>query len=72
MICYEGIDYCFNIFGLDIMFLEDFTPIFIEANITPGSTWYHNRLLEGVMQEIVDEKIPPENRPKEVKRFIKL
>ena len=72
ILCYGGIDYCFNIFGLDIMFLEDFTPIFIEANITPGSTWYHNRLLEGVMQEIVDEKFPPENRPKEEKRFIKL
>ena len=74
--CYEGLDSCFIFFGLDIMFLEDFTPIFIEANITPGIIGsyknYHNIILEGVMQNIIDKKFPPKNKPREEKRFIKL
>jgi len=57
---------------LDILFLEDFSPIFIEANITPGTTWYHNLMLEGVMQEIIDKNFTPKIKPKEEKRFIKL
>lgn len=69
--CYEKIENCFNLFGLDIMFLEDFTPIFIEANITPG-TEQHNIFLKVIMQEIIDKKFPPKNKPGEEKRFIKL
>jgi len=69
--CYDNVKNCFNVFGLDIMFKKDYTPILIEANITPGIL-YHNILLEGIMQEIVDKKFPPKNKPKEVKRFIKL
>ena len=71
--CYQGLENCFNIFGLDIIFLEDFNPIFIEANITPGIfSTEHNLILEGIMQEIIDKKFPPEIKPKEEKRFNKL
>jgi len=74
--CYKDLESCFVFFGLDIMFLEDFTPVFIEANITPGIigayNYYHNIILEGVMQEVIDKKFPPEIKPDEEKRFFKL
>ena len=62
---------CFFLFGLDIMFLEDFSPILIEANITPAAN-EHDIIFEGVVQEIIDKKFPPKFKPKEEKRFIKL
>jgi len=69
--CYNNVKDCFHIFGLDIMFEKDYNPIFIEANITPGTLRY-NYLLEGIMQEIVDKKFPPKNKIKRNNHLIKL
>ena len=77
--CYPNAKNCFQIFGSDVMFTDDYKPKLIELNASPS---FDNKkllfgsnqqpVLEGIMQEIVDKKFPPKNKIKRNNHLIKL
>lgn len=77
--CYSNVKNCFQIFGSDVMFTDDYKPKLIELNASPsfdnkkllfGSN--QHPVLEGIMQEIVDKEFPPKNKIKKNNYLIKL
>jgi len=77
--CYPNAKNCFQIFGSDVIFTDDYKPKLIELNASPS---FDNKkllfgsnqkpVLEGIMQEIVDKKFPPKNKIKRNNHLIKL
>ena len=63
--CYKNDDFCFNIFGSDIIITNDYQIKFIELNEKPGMKKYKNSLinyttiLDEILDKIVDKKFPP-------------
>lgn len=71
--CYFDVNFCFQIFGADIMFTADNEIKVLELNYTPGMADFDsNYLLEGIMQEIVDKKFPPKIKQPKNNNLIKL
>ena len=65
--CYKNDDYCFNVFGSDIMITDDYQIKFIELNQKPGLADYKdnfkkinsNILFNKILENIVDKQFPP-------------
>ena len=62
--CYKGDSYCFEIFGIDIMILDDFKIKLLEINEKTGwlTTYkFTKNYLRGIMETVVDPLFPPKN-----------
>jgi len=74
--CYPGVNFCFEILGSDIMFTENGDLKFLELNKEPAifekTIPFYNYLFEGIMQEIIDKKFPPNIKQKKNNNIIKL
>lgn len=62
--CYKGDPYCFEIFGIDIMVLNDFKIKLLEIN--EKQSWlttysFTKNYLRGIMETVVDPLFPPKN-----------
>ncbi len=68
--CYPESQNCFNIFGFDVMIMDDYTVKIIETNFMPGSP--RIEVLQNVMTEIVDQLFPPKNKLSKLNNLIKL
>lgn len=76
IICYNNVDFCFQILGVDVMFTKDYQIKVLEINKSPQIINYKfpicSYLFEGIMQEIVDKKYPPKIKQTKNNHLIKL
>jgi hypothetical protein len=69
--CYPDSKNCFQIFGFDLMIMDDLTVKIIETNYMPGSPKIE--VLEQIMTKIVDKIFQPKNKTNNLQSsFIKL
>ena len=65
--CYPDSQNCFQIFGFDLMIMDDLTVKIIETNYMPGSPKIE--VLENIMTEIVDKIFPPKKTITKTKKI---
>ena len=73
--CYEGDPFCFEIFGIDIMVLDNFKIKLIEINIK--ASWLKlydvtKNFMRGIMESVLDPRFPPLNKVLDTKYFTKI
>ena len=69
--CYPEVKNCFNIYGFDIMILDDFTVKIIENNINPG-LGYPQEFFDLMFEKTIDYFLQPENPQPKVNNYIEL
>ena len=69
--CYPEVKNCFNIYGFDIMILDDFTVKIIENNINPG-LGYPQEFFDLMFEKNIDCFLEPENPQPKVNNYIEL
>ena len=72
--CYDGTNYCFTIYGADVMITSDYQIKLLEFNSRAGFTYngtYVENMINDVALIILDELYPPENKIFEEKKFFK-
>ena len=75
--CYPESQYCYQIFGADIMITKDFKVKLLEINEKIGIASYDNKLITeylvgGILETIVDKILPPKNPQPKNNYFIPL
>ena len=69
--CYPEVKNCFNIYGFDIMILDDFTVKIIENNFNPGLD-YQPEFYDLIFEKTIDCFLQPENPQPKVNNYIEL
>jgi hypothetical protein len=71
--CYSESEYCFRIYGLDLMINDNYEVKLIEMNFAPGLKDYSYDLIGGILEKIIDPLFPPKNKiEKKYNNLIKL
>ena len=69
--CYPEVKNCFNIYGFDVMVLDDFTVKIIEINVNPGFR-YPQDFFDLMFEKTIDCVLEPENPQPKVNNYIEL
>ena len=69
--CYPEVKNCFNIYGFDIMILDDFTVKIIENNYDPALK-YPQEFFDLMFEKNIDCFLPPKNPQPKVNNYIEL
>jgi len=71
--CYSDSNFCFELYGLDLMITEDLNLKLIEFNFNPGMKMKnYNQFFEGLLEKTIDEIYPPYSNIEKVNSFIEI